>query len=126
MPRERFVARTIDCDNCGLCRHPSRIRKELSRPTFAFLRGFRARIRLFHARLLICTANLFFSGSRNQPAQLPRFEHARGIWVCEWFDGGVQRRVEAITVRESWTQYDPELTEREYLPKEKRRELRKK
>ncbi|MEX2026593.1 MAG: hypothetical protein WEH44_04820, partial [Pirellulaceae bacterium] len=32
--------------------------------------------------------------------------------------------VRAATMRESWTQYDPELVEREYLPKEKRRELR--
>jgi hypothetical protein len=27
-------------------------------------------------------------------------------------------------VRETWTQYDPELLEREFLPKERRRELR--
>jgi hypothetical protein len=27
-------------------------------------------------------------------------------------------------MRETWTQYDPELVEREYLPKERRRELR--
>jgi hypothetical protein len=28
-------------------------------------------------------------------------------------------------MRESWTQYDPELIERAHLPKEQRRELRK-
>jgi hypothetical protein len=27
-------------------------------------------------------------------------------------------------MRETWTQYDPELIEREYLPRERRRELR--
>ena len=28
-------------------------------------------------------------------------------------------------MRETWTQYDPELVEREFLPKERRKELRK-
>ena len=32
--------------------------------------------------------------------------------------------IESESMRESWTQYDPELAEREYLPKEKRKELR--
>jgi hypothetical protein len=29
--------------------------------------------------------------------------------------------VRAASFRETWTQYDPELIERDYLPKEKRR-----
>jgi hypothetical protein len=35
------------------------------------------------------------------------------------------RKVQAATVRESWTQYDPELVERSFVPKEQRPELRK-
>lgn len=62
--------------------------------------------------------------SIQQPAILPRYDHARRLWVSEWLDGDIWRRVEAVAFRESWTQYDPELTEREFLPKEKRRELR--
>ena len=50
------------------------------------------------------------------------------IHVSLWHDEkcrGVLRRVEAKMYRETWTVYDPELTERENLPQEKRRELRK-
>lgn len=57
-------------------------------------------------------------------SQLPRFDHEQRQWVCEWLDGDNWRRIEAEAVRETWTQYDPELTEREFLPKEKRRDLR--
>jgi hypothetical protein len=35
------------------------------------------------------------------------------------------RQIYAKQFRETWTQYDPELTEREFLPKDKRRDLRK-
>lgn len=42
-----------------------------------------------------------------------------------WLDGERNRLIYAPSYRETWTQYDPELTEREKLPKEKRRELRK-
>lgn len=60
-----------------------------------------------------------------QQDQLPRLDHERRMWVCHWFDGNALRRVEAESVRETWAQYDPEVTEREFLPKENRRELRK-
>lgn len=63
--------------------------------------------------------------SIQSPPMLPRYSQAHGVWVVEWFDDGKHRRVTATAYRESWTQYDPELTEREFLPKEKRRELRK-
>lgn len=58
------------------------------------------------------------------PAQIPQRDWQRGDYVARWFDGDALREIRATTVRESWTQYDPELTEREFLPKERRQELR--
>ncbi len=58
------------------------------------------------------------------PAQLPRPDVAGG-YVIRWQDGPVLRQIYAKQFRETWTQYDPELTEREFLPKDKRRDLRK-
>ena len=55
--------------------------------------------------------------------QLPSRDWTHDDYVAVWQDGDVLRRVRAESVRESWTQYDPELAEREYLPKEKRRDL---
>lgn len=63
--------------------------------------------------------------SVSQPLMLPRYSHAHGEWICEWLDGDVWRRVSATNARETWTQFDPELEDREWLPKEKRKELRK-
>jgi hypothetical protein len=60
-----------------------------------------------------------------RPAQIPQRDWTRGYYVALWHDGIVLRKVLAETVRESWTQYDPELVERAFLPKEQRRELRK-
>lgn len=57
-------------------------------------------------------------------SQLPHRNWQTGDYVATWQDGDVLRKISAPTTRESWTQYDPELTEREFLPKEKRRELR--
>jgi hypothetical protein len=45
-------------------------------------------------------------------------------WVCRWMDAGVLREVHASSFVETWTQYDPELVEREYLPSVLRREPR--
>lgn len=59
------------------------------------------------------------------PAQIPRRDVQRGGYVAIWNDGGALREVRAPVVRETWTQYDPELVEREYLPKERRKDLRK-
>ncbi len=42
-----------------------------------------------------------------------------------WQDGEIVRRVQADSVRETWTQYDPELLERGYLAKDRREELTK-
>ena len=58
------------------------------------------------------------------PAQIPQQDYDRGDWVARFYDGDALREIRATTVRESWTQYDPELVEREFLPKERRRELR--
>ena len=57
-------------------------------------------------------------------SQLPQRNWQSGGYSATWQDGDVLRKISAATTRESWTQYDPELTEREFLPKEKRRELR--
>lgn len=59
------------------------------------------------------------------PAQLPVRDWSTGDYVTVWRDNAVVREVRAQTMRESWTQYDPELIERSFLPKDQRRELRK-
>ena len=58
------------------------------------------------------------------PAQLPERDWRDGGYLTVWQDGEVLRRIRAESMRETWTQYDPELIEREYLPRERRRELR--
>ena len=58
------------------------------------------------------------------PSQLPQRNWKDDTYSALWFDNDVLRRVQAKSMRESWTQYDPELVEREYLPKEKRKDLR--
>lgn len=58
------------------------------------------------------------------PSQLPKKSWSDNTYTAIWIDGEVLREVRASSMRESWTQYDPELLEREFLPKEKRRELR--
>lgn len=59
------------------------------------------------------------------PAQLPRRDWRTGEYSATWHDGDVLRQVRATTVRETWTQYDPELVEREFLAKDRRRDLKK-
>ena len=59
------------------------------------------------------------------PAQLPQRDwKGGGGYLVVWQDGELLRHVRAQSIRETWTQYDPELVEREYLPKERRKELR--
>lgn len=60
-----------------------------------------------------------------RPIQMPRRDHESGLYVAVWHDGPVLRKVHASTVRESWTQYDPEIAEQEFLPKDERRVLAK-
>jgi hypothetical protein len=47
----------------------------------------------------------------------------RGGYVATWIDGDRLRQVWGGAFRETWTQYDPELVERQALPRECRREL---
>jgi hypothetical protein len=56
------------------------------------------------------------------PAQIPQ-RSVTGGYVAVWFDGDAMRRVRCRQVRESWTMFDPELAQREILPKANRREL---
>lgn len=55
--------------------------------------------------------------------QVPRRDWSGGGYVAVWFDGELLRRVRAQSCCETWTQFDPELVEREKLPKERRLEL---
>ncbi len=58
------------------------------------------------------------------PSQLP-LKHVSGGFVSIWHDDRTLRRVVAKSKRESWTQYDPELIDRQFLPKDKRPNLTK-
>ena len=76
-----------------------------------------------------------FSGARYQvrawrlvkvPEILPVMDHSTGLYRSTWENSEEgTRTVLAKEYRESWTQYDPELVEREFLPKELRLELQK-
>lgn len=44
----------------------------------------------------------------------------RGHFFIRWHDDGLLREVTALSRRESWTQYDPELLERDHLHQEER------
>jgi len=57
------------------------------------------------------------------PAQIPQRDWKNGGYYALWQDGEQMRHVRSKSDRETWTQYDPELVEREYLPKEQRKEL---
>lgn len=57
--------------------------------------------------------------------QRPVHDWRRGEFVATWIDDGLLRTVRAAMIRETWTQYDPELLERAVLPKSQRRELRR-
>lgn len=55
--------------------------------------------------------------------QRPRRDWQRGGWLAVWRDGHVLRKVRASAVRETWTLYDPEVVDRELLPKPLRHRL---
>lgn len=70
-----------------------------------------------------------FRGSRYQvvdwrliktPECLPVRDWRTGGYVSFWLDGEVLRQVRAKDFRETWLQYDPELEERAWLPKDGR------
>lgn len=56
-------------------------------------------------------------------SQAPYHDPQRDMYVATWHDGLTLRQVRSPAIRETWTQYDPELIERAVLPKEHRREL---
>jgi len=58
------------------------------------------------------------------PNILPVRDWTTGRYRSFWQDGEQLRDIHALSFRETWTQYDPELVEREFLPKERRKELR--
>ena len=59
-----------------------------------------------------------------KPTQVPSRNWQNGDYVAVWHDtGDVLRRVRGATICETWTQYDPELHERQFRPKDKRRDL---
>lgn len=58
----------------------------------------------------------------------PVYDRKQGVWKVIWQDGEHQRVIESNAVMETWSQdqveQDPELADREFLPKEQRQELR--
>ena len=61
------------------------------------------------------------------PNQIPLHNARDREFVATWNDFKAQdtlRTTKAKLMRETWTQYDPELVEREFLPENKRRKLR--
>lgn len=55
--------------------------------------------------------------------QLPVYDWWRECYVSCFSDQNVLRRVRAPCVRDTWTQYDPELLDRQFLPQQSRRGL---
>jgi hypothetical protein len=58
-------------------------------------------------------------------SQLPVRDWQQGGFLSVWQDGELLRVVRSSAIRETWSQYDPELAEREALPPDRRRELTK-
>lgn len=67
-----------------------------------------------------------------KPEQTPTYDWDRSVWSATWTESvaapwtevRMLREVRSDSFRETWTQYDPELVEREILPQERRRGLR--
>lgn len=57
------------------------------------------------------------------PAQLPRQADTGSGYVIRWQDKSVTREVRARTMRETWSQEDPERVNRSLLPEKQRRPL---
>ena len=54
---------------------------------------------------------------------LPTYDYGRGCWVNRWVEGGVTVEVKSAAVLYSVCEEDRELTEREWLPEERRRRI---
>jgi hypothetical protein len=57
------------------------------------------------------------------PSQLPRQADSRSGYVIRWQDKSMTREVRAKTIRETWSQEDPERVNRAMLPENQRRPL---
>jgi len=62
--------------------------------------------------------------SPTRQALVPQRDWVHGGYTAIWQDGDLLRVVRAASFRETFLQYDVELAEREWLPKENRKELR--
>ena len=58
-----------------------------------------------------------------QDSQLPQRRWAPDRYECSWYDDGVLRQVWAPSLRETWTQTDPERVNRALLPEDRREPL---
>lgn len=56
---------------------------------------------------------------------IPVLNRQSNLYESLFSDNGTFRKVTAKYYSETWMQYDPELVDREFLPKEKRRDLQK-
>ncbi len=56
-------------------------------------------------------------------SQRPLRDWARGGYVTSWRDGDLLRRVHSASLRETWTQYDPEVQDRSLYSQHLRRGL---
>lgn len=52
-----------------------------------------------------------------------RRDYAGGGYVATWLDSETLREVRSKCWRETWTQHDPELVDREHMPMDRRRKL---
>lgn len=55
-----------------------------------------------------------------KPSQLPQQRWDPPMYQCTWHDDGMLRQVWAPTMRETWTQRDPERVNRKILPEDQR------
>ena len=62
---------------------------------------------------------------KDQPQPHPRKDYSKGGYTLIWNDQGTWRRVRSVSMRETWTQYDPELDNRQIFPTARRRGLTK-
>ena len=53
-------------------------------------------------------------------SQVPQRHWDPHRYTCTWLDDGVIREVNSRSLRETWTQQDPERVNRQFLPEDKR------
>ncbi|TWU04433.1 hypothetical protein [Stieleria varia] len=58
-----------------------------------------------------------------QPGQMPRRQWKPDGYLCSWRDNALTREVWSPSLRETWTQKDPERVNRQILPENLRRPL---